>query len=576
MALACRSLSDPALDTLWHTLRSLAPLLCTLPEDLCVTVPFKYEAKYGEWLVIPSTGSQFVFLRAPIQQDFVRFFAYSRRVKKLGSRIFPQVALNGERLPGDEHGLYILSTYHRIPFAVWDFLSAFAPRPLFPDLQSIHHKEWEKRGDTEDHEIPIQPADMLFGPRLQKVEICCPDPEHYPSRATQLIRSLGTVAALSLRDLSIEAQPENRSYWRYDTTGSLYGPEIGLFHRMSSFSSCTVCVTPDALVALGHLPCLEYLTLYVNPAEYSWDSLSHGRGIDFFPALVQLTLYKISFEWCTPFLRVLSSTSLRGISIHSGIDPPLLPPLLEALCAAISELPSAHSLVDIFIKPDWYIKNRPGDTYRNTVSQIYWPEHITPLFALPAVQRLVIEGKCKFSLDDATLETISRSWPDLIELDLGWDMDDLPESDYKRSPEDDDFPYVTPWGLLHLARRCPRLTKLAIVVDWHWTPTCDYYALAPVPPVHLSGPAVSALRELDVRGSVLGFRRSAIASFLSIAFPHLERMWDPTEPAAWREVAFYYKWFLQVRTQERAYAHRSGRRLRAPAAHSGLHSELST
>lgn len=39
MALACRSLSDPALDTLWHTLRSLAPLLCTLPEDLLCRSP---------------------------------------------------------------------------------------------------------------------------------------------------------------------------------------------------------------------------------------------------------------------------------------------------------------------------------------------------------------------------------------------------------------------------------------------------------------------------------------------------------------------------------------------------------
>lgn len=39
LALTCRFLSEPALDTMWHTLNSLSPLLCTLPEDLCTLVP---------------------------------------------------------------------------------------------------------------------------------------------------------------------------------------------------------------------------------------------------------------------------------------------------------------------------------------------------------------------------------------------------------------------------------------------------------------------------------------------------------------------------------------------------------
>lgn len=40
VALTCRSLSEPAFDTLWHTIHTVAPLLCTLPEDLCTTAPY--------------------------------------------------------------------------------------------------------------------------------------------------------------------------------------------------------------------------------------------------------------------------------------------------------------------------------------------------------------------------------------------------------------------------------------------------------------------------------------------------------------------------------------------------------
>ncbi len=40
VALNCHSLSEPAFDTLWHTIHTLAPLLRTLPEDLCTIAPF--------------------------------------------------------------------------------------------------------------------------------------------------------------------------------------------------------------------------------------------------------------------------------------------------------------------------------------------------------------------------------------------------------------------------------------------------------------------------------------------------------------------------------------------------------
>lgn len=47
-ALTCRSFSEPALNTLWYRIRSLAPLLTsTLPKDLCTAAPFVYRGIKG-------------------------------------------------------------------------------------------------------------------------------------------------------------------------------------------------------------------------------------------------------------------------------------------------------------------------------------------------------------------------------------------------------------------------------------------------------------------------------------------------------------------------------------------------
>ncbi len=100
--------------------------------------------------------------------DFVRFFTYSRRVKRLGiSRGLPRGNIAEE---------YALTSPHKISFAVWDSLSAFRPRPLLPNLIFIHHKEWLCDIGVDWRKVSFHSADLLFGPRLRKVEVACVDP----------------------------------------------------------------------------------------------------------------------------------------------------------------------------------------------------------------------------------------------------------------------------------------------------------------------------------------------------------------------------------------------------------------
>lgn len=485
----------------------------------------------------------------------MRFSAYSRRVRRHGFHPVTQDFLAGEMLPPDEE--YTLASPHHIPYAIWDFLLAFGPRPLLPNLQSIYHNEWALRGDLDWRRTPYHSAELLFGPKLQKVEIVriidpCGDPEH----TTTLIRSLSNVAT-SLEELIVEVEPNNHDF--FPEARLLYGTDIRLFQSLTSFSSRSVCIAPDALLALGQLPYLESVLLHVDPTKYSWDSLLHGRCADLYPALLRLDLQDISTIWCTSFLRMVSSTSLEMLSIRCVDYPPPPPRIFEALCVEISLLPAACSITDLTIT---FLDTGREPSGRNT----YWSEDISPLFTLTAIQRLVIKGGCTTILDDLALEVISQTWLDLVELVLGYNTSH--RSDDERTLEADDFPYATPWGLAQLARHCPRLTKLALAVDLRFYPTSHIepdFQLAQVPPVHLSGPDVPALLDFDTTGSLLG-DPVCIASFLSLLFPQLREIRNDSVSEAWWDVTDSFSLFARVRTQERRWGLRKGMQLREPSS----------
>lgn len=580
LALTCHSLTDVVFDTLWNSLSSVAPLLRTLPEDLCTTAPFIHPPSHGNYNAPGIQGTQLVsapqalstfveakllrlqvILRAPVRQDFDRFVTYARHVKKIG-RDVPQYDFLTDELRPSGMGEYTLHSFHRIPSAVWDFLSEFAPKPLLPNVQFLHHWEWEVQYGIDYRETIFHPADVLFGPNLKEAEIHCTNPHAPPEHLTDLVRTLSG-SATALEHLRVEADSQFAS--RPDS-GSLHGPELRCFHQLTSFVGNTVRVAPDALLALGRLPHLELLLLHVDSAEYTWDAFTHERSPDVFPALQQLVLHKISFDWCTAFLRVLSCASLRGLSVrseHHELPPPLL---LEELCIVISELPSAHIITGLFIT----IGATQFQSERYDLSETYWPGDIAPLFTtLSALQRLDITGQCVTIIDDPTLDKVSQKCPDIVELTLAWDPEVHPGFDHERSRDDDDFPYATPCGLLHLARRCSRLTRLALAVNMGHLPPPSRTAgarrggLAHAPPLHVSGPAVSPLQTFIATGSLVG-DKARTASILSLLFPRLSEISNRLAIQGWWDISQYHSRIVRVRTQERACAEREGKRMREP------------
>ncbi|OJT06375.1 hypothetical protein TRAPUB_2776 [Trametes pubescens] len=371
----------------------------------------------------------------------MRFSEYSRRVRKHGFYGVTQGFLAEETLSSDDSE-YPLASSHHIHYAIWDFLLAFGPRPLLPNLHLVYHNERALRTDLDWRRTPYHSAELLFGPKLRKIAIVwTSEPYGDPEHITTLIRSLSSVAT-TLEELSLEVVPDVHDF--LPRAKLLYGTDIRFFQGLTTFSS------------------------------------------------------------------------------------------RSALCVEISNLPAACSVTDLFIN---VLDSRHIPSRRAT----YWSEDVSPLFTLPAIQRLSITGGCTTILDDLALEVISRTWLELVELVMGYTTH--PRPDDERILEFDDFPYATPWGLLQLARDCPRMTKLALALDLRFYPISRAdpgFQFTPLdPPVHLSGPEIPGLLDLDTTGSLLG-DPMCIASFLSLSFPQLRVMRNDSESEGWWDV--YNHW----------------------------------
>lgn len=392
--------------------------------------------------------------------DFTRFFTYSKRVRKYTGAAYRHDPVSVWEWFPNMHDSVASASNHVIPSTIWRCLLEFIPKPLFPNLQYVSHTEMNYRLDLNSEQIPFQSTELLFGPKLKIAEVVCPDPFHFPERPTELVRSLSGVAP-SLEDLSVIVTPIG-----YGTTsrGSLSGTEVGLFHRLTSFSGRSVSIAPDALTALGRLPCLTSLLLQISPAEYPWDALPHGRDDGLYGALQQLALDQIPFVWSAAFLHLVSTTSLQRLSVvceAASLPPPDLP---ETLCTVISELPSARSIEELIIG----LGQRILIPREVSLEAHYGGRVLAPLFALTALRHLDVQGRCRLVLNDIALEGAATGWPHIKKLVFGWQVG----NGVTGGPPapDSQLPEVTLAGLLHLTRRCPEVGELALAVDMRTLP----------------------------------------------------------------------------------------------------------
>ncbi|KII86169.1 hypothetical protein PLICRDRAFT_700290 [Plicaturopsis crispa FD-325 SS-3] len=139
LARTCRAFHDPALDVLWRTLRSLEPLIRTLPADL-------WEIR-DPGTITDSNGNSiqhraFVFVRPIEESDWTQFHVYAHRVRVLD-------------FCHELRKQYVNHFDAGVPSA----LHVSAPAlPLLPNLQTLALHE--ERSELVSH------LDMLLHPKL--------------------------------------------------------------------------------------------------------------------------------------------------------------------------------------------------------------------------------------------------------------------------------------------------------------------------------------------------------------------------------------------------------------------------
>ncbi|OJT14762.1 hypothetical protein TRAPUB_8673 [Trametes pubescens] len=543
LARSSRLFHDPALDALWHTIRSLVPLLYTFPSDLCSLNPFNDPHDPGV--------SNIELTRKAVPADFNRFRAYAARV----------VAMEDLTRSMDE-----FFGYPKVATGVWDQLGQHRGEYAFPRLRSITHCNFASP----------YPVCLAFGPLLKKVKILEIKANNDSEGAVSRILNQLALAP-SIEVLVVKAGSD--AIRNHKTLEHLSLPLATITSAFSNLTSITVPeipLLPSCLFGLASIPSLTSISILVRSCDYGWDCL-FGMETSYSTSLVLLKSLYIrcdSFDWCVTFLRTFAFPCLESIGI---ITEDIVREFWE-FASALATRPSADKCMKEIELTLGRLANEP---FEEGGIPMYTGGVLAPLFALSELQHMSIRGHCHVVLNDDALESISRAWPKLTHLYL----------EPARRSKDAVVMHLPAWaqvgpqwvaatllGLLHIAERCHKLRSLGLVLDLETMPSASELRGALERLAAQDTPC--PLRALSVGWSALG-DHVRLASALSAWFPALVQIKDARgEPVfseeGWQSVGFefeymyrassanlarHYRWqeaadlvprFAKVRAQERA------------------------
>ncbi|OJA19193.1 hypothetical protein AZE42_10781, partial [Rhizopogon vesiculosus] len=178
-----------------------------------------------------------------------------------------------------------------------------------------------------------------------------------------------------------------------------------------------------------------------------------------------------------------------------------------------------------------------------------------PLCAFHNLRKLDFQSDYDVELDDVALLQMAKAWPLLEELAIHGQFNTA-WGNYPR--------LITPDAFVSLLKHCPRLTSVAIIINWS---AVDRRGISPEIPYQ--GFAHGALSYADFDSSTIR-HVTGIAAFLSAIAPNLERVvgWDADYhidgpdfkkySRKWNDVHHLVKAFSIVREQGRSMALNAG------------------
>ncbi|KII91891.1 hypothetical protein PLICRDRAFT_52018 [Plicaturopsis crispa FD-325 SS-3] len=408
LARTCRALCDPALDTLWHTLPSLDPLIRTLPADLwCIRdLETTYDSNGDKH--IGDSDETFDFRRPMKQADWTRFCLYARRVRVLNFQDSSRKEYVNHFYPGVACALHV-----------------HAPTlPLLPNLQTLalHNDKSEL----------VPHLGMLLHPTLTSFSrFVVPDTENLSLHVSFLMNL--PVACPALTSLTVY------SHCSKEEKELLIAAVSRVVVAWNGLTHLDVpSLTAPALEILSALPSLESLKL-----EHL--ELSDTQHAFNFPSLRSIKFGTSLLSTCIAFLSLLPRQHpLQLVQMCSRDNikhPELCCPLFETLAKHCS--PLALKVVDI--------NSLDGSVPDNVVGMM---EILTPLLPFHRLERLRVTLPAAVAFDDAAIRVIAVSWPRLRALEIWSGPMNIPGSHG-----------ISAAGFADLVTSCTDLCELCIIVD---------------------------------------------------------------------------------------------------------------
>ncbi|KDQ62062.1 hypothetical protein JAAARDRAFT_189437 [Jaapia argillacea MUCL 33604] len=420
LARTCQTFRAPALDVLWRAHDGLTELVkCLSPSS---------------WMELHTTNANgrvnsiLKRRRSLTPSDFTRFDYYAVRVKILrlpGKKVYP-----GFRRP------------YPIDNELFHALSRCRPNHiLFPSLLNL---EWSYSVHSSPQST-IPPIHMFLSPSIKQFSLLSwwPNPEEGAITFLQSLRdSSPSIETLTLpRKSSINVRKQLIS-------------QIYQFPHLRHLDIGFEIISPEEIVHLATLPNLEGLQLSLSNNFTTHhlqsqtllfpDAFTEHKP---FAVLRSLRIGGTDLATCTALLSWISPCALTEVSFIS--HPPPSPALLHQNLAILSTACSPSSLLSLQIHAS--VTNdipRDEDIHSRTINSA----SLLPLLAFCSLERVQLTTGCLIALDDPILEKLAAAWPRLSHLDFG------------TSPETVHVTSVTLAGLIPLAKHCPCLNHLSIIL----------------------------------------------------------------------------------------------------------------
>ncbi|TFK87300.1 hypothetical protein K466DRAFT_663109 [Polyporus arcularius HHB13444] len=529
LARTCRELWKPVVTILWRTLPSFTVMLFTLPADLFVERPWAegHEPLIGNVL----RHSRPRVLRDPRVEDFKRWKVYAQLVYSLSYD------------PGPGPQLYL-------PCAAWMSLVRHGPNPLLPNLRRLA---------ADDLDILYLSSNELSFPFPARKLRCL---NLYISEAGAdlpgLLDKLAAADPLQLEVLVVnQTNPRYGSATQRAPTRDLNKALEGCFratYRLRELQlGYNLRITPATLTSIGSLRSLEVLSISrlraptPTPSHESHD----GGALDAFPSLRRIHIVVGDMRWVSIFIPQITSPRLEMISLgcrDTIMSSSSVTDFFNAVGGHCSRTTIKSLLIHSVIL-DGSLRQPPCDL----------SEAVRPLLSLSRLAFFSMSGWAALTIADRTIEAMAIAWPELERIEL--------EPHFQMRTDPPSFPatsITTLPGLVPLAQRCPKLSVLALHVNFNFP--------VPLPiPDHAARVAHSQLRILHVGSARPPQDPVSCAAFLSHHFPMLARVdhsygrvgveVEQLEGPVWSEVGSLLRHFRLIHVQERRWAKGSSREL---------------